>query len=48
MLALVRTLPVPVPWDRNAFIEGVARLRAGRSGWSPRWTSLRSAHAGYG
>lgn len=27
MLALVRTLPVPVPWDRNAFIDGVARLR---------------------
>lgn len=27
MLALVRTLPVPVPWDRAAFIDGVARLR---------------------
>lgn len=27
MLALVRTLPVPVPWDRNEFIDGVARLR---------------------
>lgn len=27
MLALVRTLPVPVPWDRNRFIDGVARLR---------------------
>ncbi|OBB88042.1 hypothetical protein A5760_01995 [Mycobacterium colombiense] len=27
MLALVRTLPVPVPWDRAAFIDGVAGLR---------------------
>lgn len=27
MLALVRTLPVPVPWDRSLFIDGVARLR---------------------
>lgn len=27
MLALFRTLPVPVPWDRAAFIDGVARLR---------------------
>ncbi|WP_406815359.1 hypothetical protein [Mycobacterium sp. M23085] len=27
MLALVRTLPVPVPWDRAEFIDGVARLR---------------------
>jgi hypothetical protein len=27
MLALVRTLPVPVPWERAAFIDGVAQLR---------------------
>lgn len=27
MLALVRTLPVPVPWDRAAFVDGIARLR---------------------
>jgi hypothetical protein len=27
MLALVRTLPVPVPWDRTAFIDRIARLR---------------------
>ena len=27
MLALVRTLPVPAPWDRAAFIDGVAVLR---------------------
>ncbi|WP_063892975.1 hypothetical protein [Mycobacterium gordonae] len=27
MFALVRTLPIPVPWDRTAFIDGVARLR---------------------
>ncbi|WP_082942882.1 hypothetical protein [Mycobacterium sp. 852002-40037_SCH5390672] len=27
MLALVRALPVPTPWDRIAFIDSVARLR---------------------
>jgi hypothetical protein len=27
ILALVRTLPIPTPWGRTAFIEGVARLR---------------------
>lgn len=27
MLALVRTLPVPVPWDRTVFIDSIARLR---------------------
>lgn len=27
MVALVRSLPVPVPWDRAAFIDAVARLR---------------------
>lgn len=27
MLALVRTLPVPTPWDRAAFVDGVARMR---------------------
>lgn len=27
MLALVRTLPVPVPWDRTIFIDAIARLR---------------------
>lgn len=27
MVALVRSLPVPEPWDRAAFIDAVARLR---------------------
>lgn len=27
MLALVRALPVPTPWDRAVFIDDVARLR---------------------
>ncbi|MDP7707416.1 ImmA/IrrE family metallo-endopeptidase [Mycobacterium sp. TY815] len=27
MLAIARELPIPVPWDRNAFIENVAQLR---------------------
>jgi hypothetical protein len=27
MLALARKLPIPVPWDRDAFIENVARER---------------------
>ncbi|PJE17464.1 MAG: hypothetical protein CK429_06885 [Mycobacterium sp.] len=27
MLALARKLPIPVPWDRNVFIENLARER---------------------
>jgi Zn-dependent peptidase ImmA (M78 family) len=27
MLALTRELPIPVPWDRNVFVENLGRLR---------------------
>jgi hypothetical protein len=27
MLAMVRELPVPVPWDRDVFIANVAQMR---------------------
>lgn len=27
MLAMARTMPIPVPWDRNVFVENIARLR---------------------
>jgi hypothetical protein len=27
LLALARELPIPVPWDRNVFIAGIAKLR---------------------
>lgn len=27
MLDLVRTLPIPVPWDREAFVQGIAGMR---------------------
>lgn len=27
MLDLVRTLPIPIPWDREAFVQGIADMR---------------------
>ena len=27
ILALTRTLPIPVPWDRNVFIENLGQMR---------------------
>ncbi|GAB1816153.1 hypothetical protein MUNTM_51960 [Mycobacterium sp. MUNTM1] len=27
ILALTRSLPIPVPWDRNAFIENLGQMR---------------------
>jgi hypothetical protein len=27
MLGLVRTLPIPMPWDREAFVQGIGEMR---------------------
>lgn len=27
MIAIIRTLPIPVPWDRNTFIDSIAQMR---------------------
>lgn len=27
MLDLIRTLPIPIPWDRDAFVQGIADMR---------------------